>query len=339
MIRKNHTSKGTTYSARIGDGPERTFKRRKDAEEYEEQQRKARRRARAGLDYEAGPIKYEDLCVLFLQGYDAKSKPWTEQMLVHSRTKFGDQFVRAIQPEHIGAWLHSLDCSSKTKRHILERMQTVMKAGVEWGYLSRSPARGRAVRPPADSRATDVLPFESWAEVKAIATAAGKYREDFARAIIFAAGTGLRPGEWTRITHGNIDRKNRWVSVPGTKNRNAQRSVPLMQRVADNLGPRGLPHTRLFHINYHRFRNHWWIKALNDVGLEQRPPGQLRHTFATLALQQGIPLDIVSSWMGHESVDVTKRYYARYTRPVIDRNLALLDSLADEETEGKENAQ
>ena len=40
---------------------------------------------------------------------------------------------------------------------------------------------------------------------------------------------------------------------------------------------------------------------------------RFRHTFATFALENGIPIDIVSQWLGHASVKTTERYYAHAT--------------------------
>jgi integrase len=338
VIRRQHSKSGTRYLVRVGTGPARSFHRLKDAEEYEEQERRNRRRAKAGLPIEQGPITFDALCELWLAGYDAPSKKWTEQMLVHSRTKFGKQLVRTIRSEQIGAWLNKLDLSVKTRSHVLERMRVVLNAGVEWGYLSRSPARRGAVRSPGANRIEEVQPFEDWQQVEQVAEALDSLKPGWGRVIRFACATGLRPGEWQAIKWMHIDLKNRVLSVPGTKNRNAQRSIPLSVNALGALGPQGLPHIPAFQLpcRYDRFRGHWWPKALKLAGLAERTPNQTRHTFATLALQVGVPVDVVSKWLGHSSVDITLRYYARYTRPVIDRNLALLDTLGEEPTREEE---
>jgi integrase len=54
----------------------------------------------------------------------------------------------------------------------------------------------------------------------------------------------------------------------------------------------------------------------------------MRHTYATLGLAAGATLDWISEQIGHSDIRATKRFYARYTRPVHDRNVALLNEFA-----------
>jgi len=115
----------------------------------------------------------------------------------------------------------------------------------------------------------------------------------------------------------------------------AFRTVALQRRALDALDelPRSLDrHTLVFrapmggYINLDNWRKRTWYKALDAAEMERRPPNQMRHTFATLALAAGATLDWVSDQTGHSNLRVTKRFYARYTRPAHDRNLAALDS-------------
>jgi len=53
-----------------------------------------------------------------------------------------------------------------------------------------------------------------------------------------------------------------------------------------------------------------WSKFLKIRGLRHMQLHGLRHTFATLALQAGTPLDAVTEALGHSSVAITKDLYA-----------------------------
>ena len=47
-------------------------------------------------------------------------------------------------------------------------------------------------------------------------------------------------------------------------------------------------------------------RALEYAGIEKRLTlHHLRHTFATRALQSGIPITVVSKWLGHASISIT----------------------------------
>ncbi len=47
----------------------------------------------------------------------------------------------------------------------------------------------------------------------------------------------------------------------------------------------------------------------DDRGRNVYTPYSMRHTFATLLLQQGVPISYVSEQLGHESIETTLRWY------------------------------
>ena len=55
-------------------------------------------------------------------------------------------------------------------------------------------------------------------------------------------------------------------------------------------------------------------KLLKDAGLEHLRFHDLRHTFATLALQNGVDVKTVSSMLGHFDAGFTLRTYTHVTR-------------------------
>jgi integrase len=83
-------------------------------------------------------------------------------------------------------------------------------------------------------------------------------------------------------------------------------------------------------LNLHEWRKGEWKDALAAAELAHRPPNQMRHTFATLALAANVPIEWVSKRLGHTSIQTTLDFYARFLPAVDDRNLALLDSFAAE---------
>ena len=50
----------------------------------------------------------------------------------------------------------------------------------------------------------------------------------------------------------------------------------------------------------------------------------LRHTFATLSLEAGVPLEVVSRHLGHTNLAFTARTYAMVTRKLLDQGTDLL---------------
>jgi integrase len=318
-----------------GEQRQRSFRTQKEGEEWLREERKNYAREQAGLPIIRANITYGELCDIYLDNYASRDDgSWLKRMLKHSRDKFGRTNVRQLRGDQIGRWLHrELDLSGKTKLHILTAMRQVLNAGVEWDYLSKSPARG--VKPPAGATtAPQVFPLESWDEVLRVADFAVWYSP----AIRFACATGLRPGEWTTLRWSDIDFQNKVVHVAGTKTAAAARVVslsapalralndlprPLDRNARVFLTPNGKPITRS------NFGTHVWHPAVKAAGLTPRPPYQTRHTYATLALAAGASIEWVSKQMGHKNIGITLKHYARFVKSVDDRMVALLDQIGE----------
>jgi integrase len=65
-------------------------------------------------------------------------------------------------------------------------------------------------------------------------------------------------------------------------------------------------------INQEIFRQKAWAPVLKRLGIRYRPPYQMRHSFATLALSLGENPNWVSRMLGHKSLVMTLERYNRY---------------------------
>ena len=326
------------------------------AEEWERDKRARLSRERAGMEVEQPPITFNALCDLYLANYTGKKRGWFESMLAYSRAEFGHVQVRRLRPEQIGKWLHNDILrrkpphdllKPKTRQHIRDAMQQVLGAGIEWGYLSRSPLRKGAVQAPQTGHEpTTVSPFESWEEVVKVADATGRTMDGALIRLICA--TGLRPEEAFGLEPRDIDTKNKvlhvqrvWVDgelVDAGKTPGALRTVtlsaPALRALADIPWPLAKD-SPLFtapeggRLNIDNWRRRVWNKAIGVAGVKHRPLYQMRHTYATLALGQGCTLEWISEQMGHTDIRTTKKHYARFIKKVDDRMRALLDQLED----------
>lgn len=331
MIRKDGTGP-RPWRVRIEDGQggkvQRSFRTKREAEDFELEFKTRRSRMKAGLEEMKPDVTFNQLAEL----WKANTSPstWRLNMLKHSEQKWGRVRVRSIQSEAIGVWLHGLPLAPKTKTHILETMRQVCNAGVEWGYLHRSPARARAVKAPGGKRLTPIKPFESWEEVVRVATISTQ-----SPLVRFLAATGLRcPSEWRSAVWGDVSFGTLTMLVRGTKTENAERTIPLSRRAVEALAelPHGLPHAPLFPpFDYHQWRKVAWPEALDAAELERRTPYELRHTFATLALQAGAQIEDVSKVMGHANIGITLTYYRKWTRPMENRLRDILDTIDSED--------
>ena len=72
-----------------------------------------------------------------------------------------------------------------------QALRQVLQRAAEWGMLDVNPAKVVVDNPVR--RRKEQRPFESWAELEALAASLGPR---YGPMILFAAATGLRPAEW-----------------------------------------------------------------------------------------------------------------------------------------------
>lgn len=336
------------HARRGGRGKHCTFDTKREAQGWEDSGRLDRQRIRAGIEGDPGPIVFGDLVKL----WEANFQPgaWRKKMLQPSLDRWGHVFVREIRPQGLGTWLHQLEgpkvgpLSEKTKSHVLETLRQVLNTGVEWGYLSKSPARPGAFKAPSAKRIRPIRPFASWDEVERVAELCSPTGSAFVR---FCCATGVRVrSEAVDLMWTQINLKEKELRVEGTKTVNAPRTIPLSRPALEALNdlPRRLS-GRVFggkrrdRFDYHGFRKTEWKEALALAGLEHRPPYEMRHTFATLALEAGAALEDISPILGHSGIEITHRYYVKWTRPRADRLRGVLDTIGKETGEDAESAE
>jgi len=214
----------------------------------------------------------------------------------------------------------------------------VLERAVRWGLLDVNPAKLGVENP--QRRHAEKLPFESWEQLHALTGKLGRRNRAL---VLFAASTGLRPGEWLALEHRDIDREAQVVYVRRTlrngrvkppKTKASVRAVPLQAIALDALEtlPRGpecalvFPSTRGGYLDLHSFRNRNWKPAQKAAGIAPlRRVYDLRHTFATFALRAGISTFDLSRYMG-TSLAMIDRHYGHLARDGREHAIKLLDT-------------
>lgn len=131
-----------------------------------------------------------------------------------------------------------------------QALRQVLGRAVVWGMIDVNPAK-RGVDNP-QRRRTEKRPFESWAELEAVAAGLGPR---YGPMVIFAAATGLRPGEWIALERRDIDLDERSPTSIGPSPR-AGSSAPRPRRAS---GPFRFKRSRSPRSNEHpRIRARRW---------------------------------------------------------------------------------
>ena len=154
--------------------------------------------------------------------------------------------------------------------------------------------------------------------------------------------SGLRKGELVALLWDDLDIQNRTISVSkqyiknpsGTltlsrpKTETSVRRVSIPQAAIDLLiqehekhpeNPYMFPSPATGEMYYPDSVVKLHEKILKDAGLEHIRFHDLRHTFATLALQNGVDIKTVSSMLGHYDAGFTLRTYTHATRQMQDQ--------------------
>src|SRR5438477_10007001 len=116
---------------------------------------------------------------------------------------FGDRRLSQLRSPEIAAWRMTIPIGHRFEA--TQALRQVLNRALEWGLIDVNPAKTGVDNP--QRRRTEKRPFESWDEVEAIAAKLDGYGP----LVLFAAATGLRPGEWLALEWRDIDREQRGV--------------------------------------------------------------------------------------------------------------------------------
>jgi len=251
---------------------------------------------------------------------------------------FGDRPVGELRSQEIAAW--RIAPSPGYRFDATQALRQVLVRAVLWGMIDVNPAKIGVDNP--SPRRREPRPFESWAELDAVA----------AKALTPLPADGdLRRRH--RPSSGRMARPRMARHRPGRagclrppffhegrlkcpKTEASRRAVPLqtiaLQALERQPSTRrsGLvfPAERGGYVDLHNFRNREWKPAQLAAGLKPlRRIYDLRHTFATFALRAGLSTFDLSRYM-RASLTMIDRHYGHLARDGREHAIRLLDELS-----------
>ena len=224
-----------------------------------------------------------------------------------------------------------------TVRGIARTLSTILSQAVDDECLPANPALklGKYLR-TADDPEPALDPFTKDEAAHLLAVARARF-PDWYPWLLCGLRTGLRAGELLALQWSDINWRRGFVQVQRnlvrglltTPKNHQRRRVDLSRQlqVALRLWRR---QERVAWLRKGQPRPEWVFasvtgtaldesnvrKALNRVldaaGLHRRGPHQMRHSFASLLLQDGAPITYVSRQLGHKDASITLRVYAHW---------------------------
>lgn len=194
----------------------------------------------------------------------------------------------------------------------LAYLAAALRFGVDHEHTARAP---RVFRPPPGR------PRERWLtheEVhRLIEAAVAPHVKLF---IQLAVGTAGRPSHILQLTWDRVDMRRREINLDDPsrdKTAKGRARVPVNDQLLDALSvARGAAQTGHV-IEAHERGGFLSIKkgiasAGKRAGLDGVGPYVLRHTAGVWMAQAGVPLERIAEYMGHTSIETTRKHYARF---------------------------
>jgi integrase len=234
------------------------------------------------------------------------------------------------------------DAQVKTYNNILTFLKSMLTWGVRVGYLATNPAADEE-RATLERHEMDFLTPEEIRRVIAHS------REPYATLVYLAIFTGLRRGELLALQWGDVDWNRRKLRVRRTLYRGTFTRPKTPNAVRDvDLSPRTVETLRLCQVMYPPLASDLIFRTRGDHPLDPdnlvkrvfRPTlaragirrirfHDLRHTYATLLINQGANIKYISKQMGHASVQITLDRYGHLLPDTGREEMQKLDRVMD----------
>jgi integrase len=231
--------------------------------------------------------------------------------------------------------------SPKTLRNWHGLLSDALSSAVKRKVLEVNVAKGVNL-PRADAEAGEEMVFLTREE---FAVLLDKVRPQWRPLVLTLALTGIRFGEATALTVSALDRASHSARIHtawkqsgkqgAPKSKKSRRTVAVPDQVFAALEPLTAgkaPHDLVFlsprgmRVRSGNFYNAAWKPAVDAAEpiIGKRPRvHDLRHTFASWAIQANIPLPVVQRQLGHEHISTTIDTYSHLARSDFDPLLSL----------------
>ena len=269
-----------------------------------------------------------------------------------------------LRPQHIerakAFWASSLPkrrkfaegrLSTRTIHHIFSTLRVALNRAKRQRLITTNPCE--LVDPPrVERKEMRALDGQGGAAlVKALESS------DIGAAIVTSLGTGLRRGELLALRWGDINLEEQRVTVRRAiervdgqtrfkepKTSRSRRTISLPRFVAERLrrhhteqGERmmadGLGRPTAETLVFERGGEPWvpntfgtaFMRALRDARLPHLRLHDLRHSFASMAIEAGVDLKTISTALGHSAISTTADIYAHVTDSLMRDAAARID--------------
>jgi integrase len=270
----------------------------------------------------------------FVQATKRRSKHDFYLFNKHIRPVLGAKLLNDISSEDIDRWmLHQIEVGYKsgTVNKHASMLNRTLNIAVHWGYLEKNAFKGAAIRklPVGDYVQRFLTRNEISQLLSACKQSTHPYLYLFVKLLLL---TGARKSELRLAKWKDIDDDKMQLFVAISKSGRSRKiilsnqAVKVLDKVRLRTDALGLPTTRddwlfpnprtrkpytSFHLAFFAARKH---AGLNTVRLHD-----LRHTYASLLINNGASIYEVQQLLGHYHISMTERYAQLFPNTLKDR--------------------
>ena len=230
----------------------------------------------------------------------------------HLLAYFGEHPLDAITVRDIQRYqaaIKTSHCAATANRH-LSLLSALFKRAVQWGYLTTNPCQGVQAFKENNRRHRYLSDDEIQRLFQAMEAEPNRV---IVAALKFLLLTGVRREEALQARWSQVDLDQGWLFLPQTKSGTARHVVlnPAALAILKNQDRVvGNPYVFPGRLPGQCLRNptKGFRRLLAAAGIENLRLHDLRHSFASLAVNAGATLYQVQQLLGHASAQTTQRY-------------------------------
>jgi integrase len=279
--------------------------------------------------YDEKKIPFEEFSQQYLD-FSKANKAWSTQQrdrfsVAQLISIFASKYLFEITPRMIEKYKAERlkKVAPATVNRELACLKHMFTKAIEWGYVKANPIKTVKLLKEPPGRLRYLNPDEAKALLDSC--------RDYLRSVVVTAlNTGMRKGEILTLKWKDVDLRNRKVTVRKSKN-NEIRVIPINQTLYEELSRLSGQSDSEYVFSNGDGQKFGDIKkgfamALKRAEIEDFHFHDLRHTFGSHLVMQGIDLRTVQQLMGHKDIKMTMRY-AHLSPEYVQEAIGRLDSV------------
>ncbi len=207
---------------------------------------------------------------------------------------FSEEFIASYRQ-----WMLRSGNNENTCSKSLRILRTFTNLAVRYGELDKNPFQWLRIKKVTGKR--DFLTVDEFQNLVNVYPTLTGMEKEVCRCFLFSCTTGIRYGDMKRLSLANVDNDQIQLTMHKT---GLPVTIPISKKAAVYLYE-----DKWFRVYCNKVTNRV-LKAIRDkAGIEKRLTFHVaRHTFATISITIGMPIEVVSKLLGHTDIKTTQIY-------------------------------